>query len=97
MASRLLSVSFFKYFEAPLSETSLNNLANEVKRLSSLDVKGRTYLSNEGINSQLALPFTSFEPFLEAIRSSQFPFLREVHLNLDPVFENVNLILLYFI
>jgi len=57
-------------------------------QLPKLEVKGRTYVSPEGVNAQLSLPFSSFNSFREVLMNPQFPFFQNVMLNLDGVFSS---------
>jgi len=60
----------------------------QIQQLESLGVKGRTYVSFEGINAQLAVPYDAFDKLLRRIESAPFNTLFDVKsltLNVEPV------------
>ena len=52
------TISFYRYFEIPEPKTFRNEL---YKKLKELDVLGRIYLAQEGINAQVSVPLANFE------------------------------------
>ena len=84
----LLSVCFFQYrvLDTP---GKIHDAMRLVQQLESVGVKGRTYVSIEGINAQLAVPYSAFSHVLERIESPPFKALFDVPnltLNVEPVF-----------
>ncbi|HZY78694.1 MAG TPA: rhodanese-related sulfurtransferase [Cyclobacteriaceae bacterium] len=70
------TLSFYKYHH--IDEPA--RLRDELYRQwSDIDVLGRIYLANEGINGQLSVPTSSFEKFKELLYS--VPFLNGIRIN----------------
>jgi len=72
-----LTVSFYKYFKIKNPEDLRNQLFLFWDRI---DVLGRIYVANEGINAQLSIPADNFEAF--KLHLDTIDFLKNVHLNI---------------
>jgi len=72
-----ITLSFYKYHH--IQETL--HFRNELfRQWQSLDVLGRTFIAEEGINAQISVPRQNFEPFKSQLYS--IPFLDGVRLNI---------------
>ena len=71
------TLSFYKYHSIEDPKAFRDEL---YKEWSSLEVWGRIYLANEGINAQLSVPTEKFEAFKKQL--FEIPFLNGVRLNL---------------
>ena len=72
-----LTLSFYTYHEIKNIQLFRDHL---YLKWSKLDVLGRIYIANEGINAQLSLPSENFKSFKTSIDEIQF--LSEVRLNI---------------
>lgn len=72
-----VTLSFYKYHPIPDPAAFRDALFLDWDRL---DVLGRIYVANEGINAQLSLPSDNFQAFRDHLDS--IPFLKDVRLNL---------------
>ena len=72
-----LTISFYKYAHIKNTEIFRNHL---FVNWDALDVLGRIYIANEGINAQLSVPAENFESFKAHIDSISF--LENVRLNI---------------
>ena len=72
-----LTVSFYKYFKIKNPEDLRNQLFLFWDRI---DVLGRIYVANEGINAQLSIPADNFEAF--KLHLDTIDFLKNVRLNI---------------
>ncbi|MDB4588720.1 rhodanese-related sulfurtransferase [Flavobacteriaceae bacterium] len=72
-----LTVSFYKYFKIKNPEDLRNQLFLFWDRI---DVLGRIYVANEGINAQLSIPADNFEAF--KLHLDTINFLKNVRLNI---------------
>lgn len=71
-----LTVSFYKYHHIEDTTKFRNEL---YLGLDSMNVLGRIYIANEGINGQISIPKDTFENFREYLHS--IPFLNGIRLN----------------
>lgn len=72
-----VTLSFYNYYSIANPQEYRNQL---YKKLSEIDVLGRIYVANEGINAQLSIPekhFQEFKDYLETIES-----LKKIRLNI---------------
>lgn len=76
-------LSFYRYIKIQSPE-ELRDLLYQ--KLFALNVLGRIYMAQEGINAQVSVPQNKYEHFRQAIDS--FDVLRGVDFNLSPVAEN---------
>ncbi|MDC0210807.1 hypothetical protein OAJ91_03650, partial [Flavobacteriaceae bacterium] len=72
-----LTLSFYKYHEIKNTKLFRDHL---YLTWNALDVLGRIYIANEGINAQLSVPSESFDDFKTNI--DEIEFLKEVRLNI---------------
>lgn len=72
-----LTLSFYKYHEIKNTKLFRDHL---YLTWNALDVLGRIYIANEGINAQLSVPSESFDDFKTSI--DEIDFLKEVRLNI---------------
>ena len=72
------TVSFYKYFSIPEPAVFRNELYT---RLNTLNVFGRIYVANEGINGQVSVPVSNFEAFRDALYTSS-PELDGIRMNI---------------
>ena len=72
-----LTVSFYKYYKIKNPEDLRNQLFLFWDRI---DVLGRIYVANEGINAQLSIPADNFEAF--KLHLDTIDFLKNVRLNI---------------
>ena len=72
-----LTISFYKYFKIMNPEDLRNQLFLFWDRI---DVLGRIYVANEGINAQLSIPADNFEAF--KLHLDTIDFLKNVRLNI---------------
>ena len=77
IAVKRTTLSFYKYHRIEEPKAFRDEL---YKAWSSLEVWGRIYLANEGINAQLSVPIEKFEAFKNQLFG--IPFLNGVRLNL---------------
>jgi UPF0176 protein len=72
-----ITISFYKYFHISEPKEFRDQL---YKVLNELNVFGRIYVANEGINAQISVPEENFKAFKETLYS--FPDLDQVRLNI---------------
>ena len=72
-----LTMSFYKYYHIKNTEIFRNFLFVELNKL---NVLGRIYIANEGINAQLSLPSRNIEQLKKLI--DQISFLKNIRLNI---------------
>ena len=72
-----LTISFYKYYHIKNTEIFRNFLFVELNKL---NVLGRIYIANEGINAQLSLPSKNIEQLKKLI--DQISFLKKIRLNI---------------
>ena len=65
---RRITLSFYRYVRITDQESFRNNLYSGFE---SLGVLGRTYISSEGINSQISIPEHNFEAFKNLIQQNE--------------------------
>ena len=70
------TISFYHYFPIEEPKTFRDKLFLD---LSALNVFGRIYVANEGINAQVSIPVSNFEKFRDYLYS--IPFLNNIRLN----------------
>ena len=79
-----ITISFYCYFRVEEPELFRNQLYKELK---ALDVLGRIYLANEGINAQISVPKENFELLRSYLYShwceAQRPLVASVHSHND--------------
>jgi len=73
-----ITVSFYKYFHINSPETFRDEL---YKQFYTLNVFGRIYIANEGINAQASVPESNFDAFRDALYAMA-PELNGVRLNI---------------
>jgi UPF0176 protein len=78
-----LTISFYKYAKINNTEIFRNHL---YLAWDELDVLGRIYVANEGINAQLSVPAENFEPFKKHLDTISF--LENVRLNIAVEHDN---------
>ena len=78
-----LTISFYQYHNIGNPEVFRNNLFIAWDKL---DVLGRTYVANEGINAQISVPAENFEAFRDHLYS--IPFLKDIRLNVAVEHDN---------
>lgn len=76
-AQKRTTISFYKYHQIADPVTFRNDL---YRTLENLDVMGRIYVANEGINAQISVPTENLNAFREQL--FRIDFLNEVRLNL---------------
>lgn len=76
-AQKRTTISFYKYHQIADPVTFRNDL---YRTLENLDVMGRIYVANEGINAQISVPTENLNTFREQL--FRIDFLNEVRLNL---------------
>ena len=74
---RRITISFYKYWNIPNPDFFRNYL---FVHWDELEVKGRTYVSSEGINAQIVVPNKNFEAFKEDL--DKISFLEGIRLNI---------------
>lgn len=74
---KFVTVSFYKYTSIANTQLFRDHL---FQMWSKLDVVGRTYIADEGINAQISIPIPHFEQFRDELY--QIDFLNEVRLNI---------------
>ncbi len=72
-----ITLSFYKYFHIPNTLQFRNDLYRQWMQL---EVLGRTFIAEEGINAQISVPRKNVESFKTQLYT--VPFLKEVRLNL---------------
>lgn len=70
------TISFYNYFPITDAQIFRDDL---YKALDAIDVFGRIYIANEGVNAQVSVPETNIELFVQALNS--FEGLRNIRLN----------------
>ncbi len=65
---RRITLSFYRYVRITDQESFRNNLYSEFE---SIGVLGRTYISSEGINSQISVPEDNFDAFKNIIQQNE--------------------------
>ena len=78
-----LTISFYKYAKINNTEIFRNHL---FLAWDQLEVLGRIYVANEGINAQLSVPAENFEPFKKHLDTISF--LENVRLNIAVEHDN---------
>ena len=68
-----ITCSFYNYYKI----THLEEIRNKLyENLSDINVLGRIYIANEGINAQISIPENSWNQFLLLIK--KYPFLKKI-------------------
>ncbi|MDN5200514.1 rhodanese-related sulfurtransferase [Fulvivirgaceae bacterium BMA10] len=75
--TRRLTLSFYQYAHIANPSLFRDHLYSQ---FAALEVMGRIYVANEGVNAQISLPEANFEAFKEALDSIEF--LKGIRLNL---------------